>query len=180
MQSFNIYPISVRSALIITILIIGSCYSYLPVRFSKKIIHQSPNSSYLSKDIKEDRVQFDVISFERKGKGRNLLKGGRSYRIYLKKHFARSIGLSHVDKINNKGVEYAFKGRFKEAEILFLESIKENSEFVPAYNNLGIIFELFGYKDKAFYMYSKACLLEPQNEYFRRNLLYFHNKKNLE
>ena len=176
MQTY-IHPASVCCALVMSIFVTGACYSYLPVRFSKKFIQPSDKGAYIYEDGKKDDIRFDVVSFEKNKKQKNSPKEARAYRVYLTRYFAKSIGFSQINKINNKGVGYAFNGRFKEAEILFLESIKENIEFVPAYNNLGIIFELFGLYDKAFKMYSKACLLEPQNEYFRRNFLYFHNKK---
>lgn len=78
---------------------------------------------------------------------------------------------SPVAMINRKGIEYALEGRFNEARNLFLEAIKEDASMAAAYNNLGIVYEVFGRKEESFAMYSKACFLEPDNDHFRRNLL---------
>jgi len=96
---------------------------------------------------------------------------GRKYRFYSKKYFALTFGTSPIDRINNKGVEYALQGRFKEAEILFQEILNEEERCGAVLNNLGIIYEIFCHYDRAFRMYARACLLEPGNEKFRRNFL---------
>ncbi len=74
-------------------------------------------------------------------------------------------------------MEHALNGKFKEAKLLFEETIKEDDNFAPAYNNLGIIYELFYDMDRAFEMYSRACIIEPGNDYYRRNFLYSREKE---
>ncbi|RPI96377.1 MAG: hypothetical protein EHM32_03265 [Spirochaetales bacterium] len=90
--------------------------------------------------------------------------------VYATKWFADVRSSSPVALINRKGIEHAFEGRFNEARNLFLEAIKEDDSMAAAYNNLGIIYEVFGRKEESFAMYSKACLLEQDNDHFKRNL----------
>ena len=73
--------------------------------------------------------------------------------------------------INKKGVELALGGRFNEARNLFLEALREDANMAAAYNNLGIVYEVFGRTDESTAMYSKARLLEPGNARFRQNFV---------
>jgi tetratricopeptide (TPR) repeat protein len=134
-----------------------SCYHYSAVRISADI----PLSDKIAdkKSMDQDGNKHKQISADKR-------------RINLIKYFAKYFSTRPAAGINNRGVEYALEGRFKEAEVLFKEAIKEDVTMVPAYNNLGIIYEIFGQKSKAFEMYSSACLKYPDNDYFRKNLLY--------
>lgn len=137
-------------------------------------------SNYIKEEISEDSIkskrEFDKYSLmNRDRRDYSVIKDPTIHYIFLKRYFAKIRSFSPVVAINNKGVEYALKGRFKEAEILFKEAIKEDVDFAPAYNNLGIIFEFFCYTEDAFTMYSKACIIDPGNHYYRRNFLYFRD-----
>ncbi|HSV97858.1 MAG TPA: hypothetical protein VLM75_13130 [Spirochaetota bacterium] len=92
--------------------------------------------------------------------------------VYTIKRFADVRSSSPAAVINRKGIEHALEGRFNEARNLFLEAIKEDDSMAAPYNNLGIVYEVFGRKEESFDMYSRACLLESNNDYFRKNLLY--------
>jgi len=89
------------------------------------------------------------------------------------KYYARIISYSAIAKINNRGVDLAIEGRFPEAEILFKEVSGENNAQGAACNNLGIIYEIFYDREMAFKMYSRACMLQPDNDKFRSNFLTF-------
>jgi tetratricopeptide (TPR) repeat protein len=73
--------------------------------------------------------------------------------------------------MNDRGVQYALEGRFPEAEILFKEALKEYPDCAAAMNNLGIVYDVFGRRKESFDWYSRACLLEPDNDVFRENFL---------
>jgi tetratricopeptide (TPR) repeat protein len=92
--------------------------------------------------------------------------------VTLKKYLARVSSGGAAARINNRGVALAEKGQFKEAAILFEELLRENNNAVTALNNLGVLYEISGNREKAFALYSRACLMEPDNEYFRHNFLY--------
>jgi tetratricopeptide (TPR) repeat protein len=124
-----------------------SCHSYSPVRIVKKVEAPSADAGDLAP---RKAVQ----------------------KIYLYKHFAMVRSFSPAAKINNRGVEFALRGEFREASILFREAAKEDPVMGAAFNNLGIVFEIAGNSEKAFAMYSKACQLEPGNRHFRNNFLY--------
>jgi Tfp pilus assembly protein PilF len=103
-------------------------------------------------------------------------KSGAKYFIKKnKKYFAIIRSSSAIARINNRGVDLALKGNFHDAESLFRESLREDSDQPAVYNNLGIIYEIFRLRKKAFEMYSKACIKEPDNRYFRNNFLSFVN-----
>lgn len=97
---------------------------------------------------------------------------GRVYTYYLKKYLAILSGTSPISVVNKRGVNYTLNGRFKEAVILFLDILKDNKSCAAVWNNLGVVYELFGMHKKAFSMYSRACIIEPDNSYFRKNFLF--------
>jgi tetratricopeptide (TPR) repeat protein len=174
-------------------LFVISCYTYRPIKISSVYTFRAdgregdfPDGRVSDKGDDEasrfsGRIQlFKPVMEDKKrdtANGRLKLSRERKYRFFLKKFFAISHTFSQLDRINNKGVEYCLKGRFREATILFQEVLKENENFSAALNNLGIIYELFGHDSDAFTMYSRACLLEPGNEYFRKNFLYFKRSR---
>ncbi len=136
-----------------------SVYRYSTVRIERRIPFPCENK----KDVYD---KGDNVSRERKDKSKKRLK------VYKKREFARIISFSPVAKINNRGVVKALAGKFREAEILFLESARDEKN--PAVlNNLGIIYELFMDRKKAFTFYSQACIIDPDNDSFRANLLLF-------
>jgi tetratricopeptide (TPR) repeat protein len=97
--------------------------------------------------------------------------------VYNKRLFAESFSFSPLAYINSKGINLALNGRYTEAEILFTEALEENAAFAEACNNLGIIHELQNKNDNAFDMYSKACIIDPENKVFKLNFLYFCDKQ---
>ena len=101
----------------------------------------------------------------------------KNTRLDYTRYFADMASVSVLAEINNKGIECALTGRYLEAEILFYEVLKEDADCPYACNNLGLIHELNNNKDKAFSMYSKACLLEPENKYYRWNFSGFCDSK---
>lgn len=73
--------------------------------------------------------------------------------------------------MNDRGVKSALEGRFSEAEILFKEALKDHPQCAPAMNNLGVVYDIFGRRKEAFEWFSRACLIEPENDIFRANFL---------
>ena len=80
-------------------------------------------------------------------------------------------------RVNNRGVELALAGKFSEAEVLFRDVISDMPGEAAAYNNLGVIYEISGLRDRAFEMYSDACMRDPGNGYFRHNFLTFADSR---
>jgi tetratricopeptide (TPR) repeat protein len=169
-----------HNSVFLFLLFVSSCYTYSGIRVINRLYIDNNQSSMGSlKDAKREVSKKDIRDEDDKAAGEKAVKKetnspsrGRTYKFYQKKYFAVSYSLSPISKVNNKGVEYALAGRFKEAALLFNEVIKENGNFGAAYNNLGIIYEIFSHHEEAFEMYSRACLLEPDNDYFQRNFLY--------
>ena len=115
-------------------------------------------------------VPADRVGTAGKG-GKSASREGRQ-RVYVHKKLILVWFGDPADKINNMGAEYALKGEFKEAEMLFRDALKENPNCAAACGNLGLVYEIFGNRKAAFEMYSRACLLEPGNPVFRENFLY--------
>jgi Flp pilus assembly protein TadD len=97
----------------------------------------------------------------------------RPRHIHVKKYFIEVRFPSPAEKINNMGVEAAAAGLFPEARNLFLEALTEMPESAAPRNNLGVIYELFGDREKAFAMYSEAFMLDPGSSIVRGNYLSF-------
>ena len=112
------------------------------------------------------KLYFKKPGKEEKRLRKFVIKKEKKYLIKIPSIYSSSI-------INNRGVDLSLKGKFQMAENLFKESIIEYPHDPAAYNNLGIIYELFKNRKEAFKMYSKACLIDPQNLYFRKNFLTF-------
>ncbi len=110
---------------ILSLLIIYSCNYYSPVRFSKSVLISDYNSVKIEKD---DNKGDDLTKYHR-DKSYPVPKEKKDYRIYLKRRFAEVCSFSPIAEINSRGVEYALKGKFKEARIMFEEVIKEDAEF---------------------------------------------------
>ncbi len=152
--------------------------SYKPVRFSRVI----DIGLYEKEKIgKGGRAGNDLSNYyspqDDDKKGYIANNTSKATEIYSKRYFAGVNSALPVAKINNRGVEFALAGNFIEAKFLFEEALKEDEKFAPACNNLGIISELFNRSDEAFKMYGRACVLEPDNEYYRNNFLYFQEFK---
>jgi tetratricopeptide (TPR) repeat protein len=151
-----------------------SCYYYRQVRLITRVCLNCEGEKSRNTDVANDA---DRSSQHESGKEKINRKGANTHAFFIKKYLAVSFSSRPAAKINNRGVEYALSGRFKEAETLFKEVLREDDRFGAAYNNIGIIYEAFGYGDKAFQMYSRACMLEPNNIHFRENLLYLTDEK---
>jgi len=98
-------------------------------------------------------------------------------RTRYRRYYAILPGWSAAAKINRKGVALAREGKFGEAGIIFEQLVKEFPHEAAGYNNLGLVQELSGNLKKAFTLLSKACILEPENYYYKKNFLYMHEKK---
>lgn len=97
-------------------------------------------------------------------------------RVKYSRYYVLLPGYSAAAKINRKGVELAVAGKFSEADILFNQLVEEFPDEAAGYNNLGLVHEVSGRREKAFTMLTKACILDPENYYFRKNFLYMHEK----
>lgn len=151
---------------------------YEPVRFSKAIdiSNFDRQTSGKSNPAQPDYI-MEYSGFEGESRGYPVPEKNGERIFYLKRHFAEYYCKGPLSIINNKGVDYALKGKFSEAEFLFKEAIKEDDKFAPAYNNLGIIFELFHNQKGAFAMYSRACIIDPENKYYRRNFIFSQERE---
>lgn len=96
---------------------------------------------------------------------------GTVQKVQVIRYLASAFSGRPSSRMNDKGVQYALDGRFREAELLFRESLKDDPSFAPACNNLGVVLEIFGRREESFAMYSRACLIEPDNDVFRGNFL---------
>ncbi|GEM_PF-602539 len=172
-------PLYYNAVLIAVISIsLSSCYTYKPIRISYTMSitsngfgYERSGKSQIRRDTSHARLRAPQSPDEGAPQRVKDIPQARKYRFYLKKYFALTYGTSPVDRMNKKGVEYALQGKFKEAEILFQEILKEEARCGAALNNLGIVYEIFCHYDRAFRMYAQACLLEPENEKFRSNFL---------
>ena len=148
------------SVFIMPALLLVSCYSYTNVRVTRRITNAP---------VMREKPAPDLLRL----RGRIKTQQDHRAKVRLKKNLARMVSLSPVAKINNHAVDLVLAGRFIEAERLFREVIREQGNAAAAYNNLGVVYEIFNRRDQAFRMYSRACILEPDNRRFKKNLFTF-------
>lgn len=136
------------------LLFIVSCYTYKPVKTTYR----------LKLNAKQVKKKYTLQNYSNKPKTKN--------KKYYKTIFIVEINSNSVAaKINNKAIEHGLNREYSEAHALFKHALKEKEHIAFIYNNIGVTYELAKEYKKAFKMYSKACLLEPENEYFRNNFL---------
>lgn len=99
------------------------------------------------------------------------LKGAARQKIFRTSFYALVGSSKPFAVMNDRGVKSALEGRFVEAELLFKEALKEFPDCAPAMNNLGVVYDIFGRRKDAFEWFSRACLIEPDNDVFRANFL---------
>jgi tetratricopeptide (TPR) repeat protein len=170
------FQIRIYFVILLCLFLILSCNTYPQISFSKRIVPaniiKKDKSSKLDEIIKRYKVQGRDV--------RTYPVGSQNiYQVNYKRYYTKYFSFSPLANINNLGVDYALMGMYPEAETLFTEVIKEDNNDPSALNNLGIIYELNN-NNKAFNMYSKACLVDSDNEFYRLNFLHFcDNKMNL-
>lgn len=82
----------------------------------------------------------------------------------------------NLDLILKQSYEEIINNNYHAAAILLKDAstVWNNG---AAENNLAVIYEIAGEKNLAFKMYTKALLLSPDNEKFKKNFLNFINRK---
>ncbi len=163
-----------RKLPILLLCILVSCYSYSTVRIVKRVdlsrIEESKKNKAPAGEKTPEEDTEKKFPWDGGAEAKNAKK--HLYAVYVTKYFAAVRSFSPQAKINNRGVEHALRGELREAKILFQEAIREDERMGAACNNLAVIYEMTGNDEGAFAMYTRACLLEPDNKYFRSNFLY--------
>ncbi len=156
---------SALTALLLCSLFTACGYRYHALRierkadFSPMLLHRGLEP----RELAEKRGEADTTA---PAKGRGKVQKVRAIR-----HLAASASGAPASLLNDRGVRYALEGKFREAELMFSEAMKDDASFAPACNNLGVVCEIFGRREESFSMYSRACLMEPSNDTFRENFL---------
>lgn len=131
-----------------------SCYTYDEIRLRKS-------------------VSLDDWPLQTTATGNNGKSPEKKRIIYINKYLAKVSRPAPLAEINGKAVEYALEGAFFEAERLFIEAAAEYPSSPVPFNNLGVIYEIFNMREKAAEFYLRACAIDPDNRYFRKNFLSF-------
>lgn len=85
------------------------------------------------------------------------------------RYIVRSGENSAESEINNRAADLIEAGKFPQASALLETIISDSGSFAPAYNNLGVVREIFGDPSSAFAYYSRACELDPDSFEYRWN-----------
>ena len=131
-----------------------SCHTYEEIRIYKSL-------------------KLDEWSVYVSGKNGSADLPGKTREIYITKYLANVSSPAPLAEINGMAVKYALEGRFIEAERLFMEAAAEYPSSPVPLNNLGVVYEIFGKRDKAADYYLRASIIEPDNRYFRKNFISF-------
>jgi len=134
---------------LLAIFFFSACYSYSELRLDEKM--------YIT--------QTGIIC---ENANDTCIKASKKFVFIRKKYFCLVTSFSPSAAVNNKAVELAQKGEFAAASILLKTVMNEKEMEAAVCNNLGLINELSGAGDAAA-MYSRACLLEPKNNFFAKN-----------
>lgn len=149
--------------MVLMTLCLEACYRYTAINITRKDILTAENHL-------EESAQQEDSSFSR-DRAKNT--GTQVHLWNISRFLARICPPSPVATINNMAVDLAQEGRYFEAEILFTEAVAEDARLAAGYNNLGVICELNADRHGAFAMYTKACLLAPDNRRFKYNFMTF-------
>ena len=147
--------------------LVCSCYSYKTVRVAVRV-------SAVEEEIP------GRIARKTSDQGLRRRDAARSHTVYIRRYCATGVSAGPLEAINSRGVQSITAGRLGEAEILFNELVRENARNAAALNNLGIVYEITGRSAEAFEMYSRACLIEPDNDHFRHNFLFLTRRRDAE
>lgn len=143
----NLSKLIYKYLFLLLFLLTAACSSYKPVKITYRLkLNSRP-------DLLKRTSRNKIIKYSK-----------TKYFVYLG-------GSSPIAKLNNQAVEYALNRDFSEAISLFGQAKLEKKNLSALYNNIGLTYELMGDLQTAFQMYSQATLLEPNNKYFRKNLL---------
>ncbi|HNX57652.1 MAG TPA: hypothetical protein PKK43_01030 [Spirochaetota bacterium] len=85
------------------------------------------------------------------------------------RYIVRSGEKSAESEINNRAADLIEAGKFPQASALLESVISDARSFAPAYNNLGVVREIFDDPSSAFGYYSRACELDPDSYEYRWN-----------
>jgi tetratricopeptide (TPR) repeat protein len=162
-----------KISLIVLTVCLSGCLRYEEVMYrTKSRFLISDSDIHLARFPAENSIDQYSAS-DRTGNERHHLM----IRVKYSRYYAVLPGCSAAAKINRKAVQLAVDGKFGEARMLFSQLIEEFPDEAAGYNNLGLVHEVSGHREKAFTLLSKACILDPENYYFRKNFLYMHEKK---
>lgn len=147
--------------------LVCSCYSYKTVRVAVRVSAvEEKISGRTSGKAVDDGLRRRGVT--------------RSHTVHIRRYCATGVTAGPLEAINSRGVRSLTAGRLNEAEILFNELVRENARNAAALNNLGVVYEITGRSEEAFDMYSRACLIEPDNDYFRHNFLFLTRRRDAE
>lgn len=144
--------LSVIAILLCSVLYFSCAYRYEEVRIQRPLSMEKISEG---------------ASSERKGGAKSAVR----QKIFRTGYYAVVGSSKPFSVMNDRGVKSALEGRFVEAELLFKEALKDYPECAPAMNNLGVVYDIFGRRKEAFEWFSRACLIEPENDVFRKNFL---------
>ena len=85
------------------------------------------------------------------------------------RYIVRSGENSAEGEVNNRAADLIESGKFPQASALLESVISDSGSFAPAYNNLGVVREIFGDPSSAFGYYSRACELDPDSYEYKWN-----------
>ena len=100
---------------------------------------------------------------------RNPIPSDSPYRYRVVRDLVQSVDSKSSTGLNDKAVELIRNGKYDDARIILEKIIGDDPEYAPAYNNLGIIYEIAGDIVNAEKNYSRACILNPDESRYVSN-----------
>jgi tetratricopeptide (TPR) repeat protein len=92
------------------------------------------------------------------------------YRYRSPRYLVRIGESSPSGEVNDRAVSLIEEGKFPQAVALLESLLADEPSVAPAHNNLGVVYEIFGDRKKAFKSYARACDLDPDEARYVRNI----------
>jgi len=104
----------------------------------------------------------------------NLSRSDQKAKVYFTYQSPRYVafmgGASSTAQINDRAAHLILEGKFSQAEALLQNVISDDPKCSQACNNLGVVYESAGNQPKAFDFYSRAVILDSDEEHYRLNI----------
>jgi tetratricopeptide (TPR) repeat protein len=117
---------------------------------------------------------FEKICFSERADMTKLSRSEQAVKVnfdYKTPRYVAFIGRSSASsRINDHAARLILEGKFPQAEALLKNVLADDPKCPQACNNLGIVYESSGNYAKAFEFYSRAALIDPDEEYYQINI----------
>jgi tetratricopeptide (TPR) repeat protein len=119
-----------------------------------------------SDDLIYINEKFDIASTPAAGQSQRSTQ----HRFRSPRYLVRIGESSPSGDMNDRAVSLIEEGKFPQAVALLESLLADEPAVAQAHNNLGVVYEIFGDRKKAFESYARACDLNPDELRYVKNI----------